>query len=51
MSTIHNQHQSTVRDDPDARKSFTWRRMRPWQIWTLAIVAIVFVVIGWLYHS
>ena len=25
-------------DDKFARESFTWRRMRPWQIWTMAAV-------------
>lgn len=48
-------HQPTVRDVPPsggdsyARESFTWRRMRPWQIWTLAIVAVGVVAAGWLY--
>lgn len=55
MSINQTGHQSSVRDVPPsggdsyARESFTWRRMRPWQIWTLAIVAVVFVVAGWLY--
>ena len=55
MATQHARHHSTVRDvpasgdDPYARESFTWRRMRPWQIWTLAVVAVAFVVAGWLY--
>jgi hypothetical protein len=41
-----------VRDDPPAggdryaRESFTWRRMQPWQIWTAAIGAGVFVIVG-----
>lgn len=28
-------------DDSYARESFTLRRMRPWQIWTLTIVVVV----------
>lgn len=55
MNTNQVGHQSSVRDVPPrggdsyARESFTWRRMRPWQIWTLAIVAVVVVAAGWLY--
>lgn len=55
MSTKHSQHEHPVRDVPPtggdsyARESFTWRRMRPWHIWTLVIVAVAVVVAGWLY--
>jgi len=34
------------RDDQYARESFTWRRMKRWQPWTLAAVAAIFVVLG-----
>lgn len=33
-------------EDKFARESNTWRRMRPWQIWTAAIAAAVFIVVG-----
>lgn len=55
MNTNHAGHQTSVRDVPPtggdsyARESFTLRTMRPWQIWTLAIVAVVVVAAGWLY--
>jgi hypothetical protein len=32
--------------DKFARESNTWRRMRPWQIWTAAGAAAAFIVIG-----
>ena len=50
MNTNQSGPQSSVRDvqprgdDSYARESFTWRRMRPWQIWTLAIVVVVVAV-------
>lgn len=53
MNTNQSGHQSSVRDVPPsgddsyARESFTWRRMRPWQIWTLLIVVVA--VAGGLY--
>lgn len=31
-------------DDRYARESFTFRRMRPWQIWTAAIAAVAVLV-------
>ncbi len=31
-------------DDRFARESFTFRRMRPWQIWTMSIVVLVLLV-------
>lgn len=46
---------SDVRDepptegDPYARESFTWRRMQPWRIWTLAIAAVVLAILGLIY--
>ena len=30
--------------DRYTQQSFTWRRMKPWQIWALAISAVVIVV-------
>jgi len=57
MNTNQTGRQSSVRDIPPsggdsyARESVTWRRMRPWQIWTLAIVSAVAVAAGWLYVS
>lgn len=36
-------------DERHARESFTLRRMRPWQIAALAIVAVALVVLGLLY--
>ena len=53
MRTRHSEY-SPSRDeqrapaggDKFARESNTWRRMRPWQIWTAAIAAAVFVVVG-----
>ncbi|EHK57141.1 hypothetical protein [Allomesorhizobium alhagi] len=40
------------RDDPDrfARESFTFRRMRSWQLWSLLIV-IALLVIGLLFWA
>ena len=46
-NTNESGRQSSVRDvqpsgnDSYARESLTWRRMRPWQIWTLSIVVVV----------
>lgn len=38
---MRTQHHDPARDeDPLARGSFTFRRMRPWQIWTLGVVAV-----------
>lgn len=36
-------------EDRYAQESFTWRRMKPWQIWTLAIAAVALVVAGVIY--
>ena len=53
MNTNQSSRPSSVRnvqpsgDDSYARESFTLRRMRPWQIWTLSIVVVV--VAGALY--
>jgi len=53
MNTNQSGRPSSIRDiqpsgdDSYARESFTWRRMRPWQIWTLSIVVVV--VAGALY--
>jgi hypothetical protein len=30
-----------ARDDRFARESFTFRRMQPWQIWTMATLLVV----------
>lgn len=55
MKTRHMDHETHVRDepptgqDPIARESFTWRRMRPWHIWTLAAVAAVATALGIIY--
>ena len=35
-----------AQQDRYARESFTWRRMKPWQIGALAIAAIVIIVVG-----
>jgi hypothetical protein len=39
-----------ARDDEYARESFTFRRMRPWQIWTLtaAVVVILIGIFAWM---
>jgi hypothetical protein len=31
-------------DDRYARESFTFRRMKPWQIWTMSTVVAVLVI-------
>lgn len=33
-------------DDRYARESFTWRRMQPWQYWTMTIVFIILVLLA-----
>jgi hypothetical protein len=40
----------TPRNDEYARRSFTFRRMLPWQIWTLAavIVVILIAIFAWM---
>ena len=38
MRTRH--HDPSRAGDPLARESFTFRRMRPWQIWTLGAIAV-----------
>jgi hypothetical protein len=38
MRTQH--HDASHKGDPLARGSFTFRRMRPWQIWALGIIAV-----------
>lgn len=49
--------ESRVRDepptegDPYARESFTWRRMRPWQIWAVGVAGIVLAILGVIYVS
>lgn len=38
------------RDDSYARGSFTFRRMRPWQIWALVLVVILIaflIIFAW----
>lgn len=46
---------SHVHDDPPterdsyARGSFTLRRMQSWQVWTLAIAAVVLATLGIMY--
>lgn len=35
-----------VPDDKYARESFTWRRMKRWQVWAIAAAAVVFVLIA-----
>lgn len=55
MKTQHMDQETRMRDqppterDPLARESFTWRRMRPWHIWTLAIAAAVLTALGVIY--
>lgn len=52
MATRNVHREQHVRDDPPtegdrfARESFTWRTMKPWQIWCAAIGAVAFVVVG-----
>jgi hypothetical protein len=38
-------------DDRYARESFTWRRMKPWQLWGITGVLIVLVILAliWLF--
>lgn len=39
-------HVTPPPDDKYARGSFTWRRMKPWQIWTMmAVLAVILVLI------
>lgn len=47
----HARDEPPTEGDPYARESFTWRRMQPWQIWTLAIAAVVLAILGliWVY--
>jgi hypothetical protein len=36
----------TDRDDKFARESFTFRRMAPWQLWSISIAsAVVFILL------
>lgn len=55
MKTQDMERDARMRDqppterDPLARESFTWRRMRPWHIWTLAIAAVVLTALGVIY--
>ena len=37
---MRTERQERPADDPLARGSFTFRRMRPWQIWALGIIAV-----------
>ena len=52
MATRDVHQNPHVRDEPPtegdrfARESFTWRSMKRWQIWTAAIAAAAFVIIG-----
>lgn len=52
MRTYENPRNLHARDDPPAggdqfaRESNTWRRMKPYQIWTSVIAAVAFVVAG-----
>lgn len=32
-------------DDRFARESFTFRRMRPWQIWTLLAALVILIIL------
>ncbi len=31
-------------DDKYARESFTWRRMKPWQLWGITAAVVILVV-------
>lgn len=33
-------------DDRYARDSFTWRRMKPWQIWTMTAIVVVLILLA-----
>jgi hypothetical protein len=39
----------TNRDDKFARESFTFRRMTPWQLWSISIAAAVVIVVALAY--
>ena len=45
----HVRDDPPIERDPYARESFTWRRMQPWQIWTLAIAGVVLAILGVVY--
>lgn len=32
-------------DDRFARESFSWRRMKPWQIWTMVAVIVILLIL------
>ena len=34
------------RDDRYARESFTWRRMKGWQVWTMSAIVIVLILLA-----
>jgi hypothetical protein len=34
------------KDDKFARESFTLRRMKPWQIWSMSAIVVVLVVVA-----
>jgi hypothetical protein len=34
------------KDDKFARESFTFRRMKPWQIWSMSAIVLVLVVVA-----
>jgi hypothetical protein len=34
------------KDDKYARESFTFRRMKPWQIWSMSAIVLVLVVVA-----
>lgn len=55
LMNAHAPRRPNVRDEPPAsgdsyaRGSFTWRRMKAWQVWTLAIVAAVVAVAAFVF--
>lgn len=34
----------TDRNDSFARESFTWRRMKNWQLWSITVAAVVILI-------
>ena len=34
------------RDDRYARESFTWRRMKGWQVWTMSGIVVVLILLA-----
>lgn len=43
MNTNNRTDTSNRTGDSYARESFTWRRMRGWQLWGITIVCIVLI--------